>query len=602
MEATSAAAAPRAHVFRDEVKAELVRYLYRQAPGSMIAILIVALILTGVLWNMVSNALLLGWLLALVAVCAVRLAQIQAFFRRSPPSEGMARWAAASAVGSALIGAVWAFASILFLDPAQPISIITITVILMGICAGSIVNLASYLPSFWVVVGPSMGALMLVLLWHGDPVSNTVALLAAVALIAYFVGARNVHRLLTDSLQLSFENVALRREAEEKSKLLEATLQQMDAARRTAEQANAAKTRFLAAASHDLRQPIHALGLLLATLADLVRSERTAPLLEQVDASLDAVEAMLNSLLDISKLDAGVVRPDVGPVDLGTLLQRLNAEHQPVAKLTGNRLYVRPTHAQGVSDPAMLQRILANLVSNALRYTNRGRVLVAARTRGQSIRIDVIDNGPGIPPESLEDIFLEFHQLGNPERDRRRGLGLGLAIVKRLAGLLGHRIELRSVVGRGSRFSIFLPRSGEVRRVAAPSAASAKDTDLRGRRVLVLDDEVSVLDAMRRLLDSWGCEVIIAATPEEAEERVSKSRPPDLVIVDYRLRHHASGIETIGRLRQQIGRPVPALVITGDTAPDRLREAEESGYPLLHKPVMPARLRSAMRQLIQGEP
>lgn len=602
MQATSAAAAPRAHVFRDEVKAELVRYLYRQAPGSMIAILIVACILTGVLWNTVSNTLLLGWLLALVVVCAARLAQIQTFFRRSPPSERMARWAAASAAGSALIGAVWAFASILFLDPAQPMSVITITVILMGICAGSIVNLASYLPSFWVVVGPSMGALILVLLWHGDPVANTVALLAAVAVVAYFVGARNVHRLLTDSLQLSFENVALRREAEEKSALLEATLQQMDAARRSAEQANAAKTRFLAAASHDLRQPIHALGLLLATLADLVRSDRTAPLLEQIDASLDAVEAMLNSLLDISKLDAGVVRPDVGPVDLGALLQRLNAEHQPVAKLTGNHLRVRPAHVQGVSDPAMLQRILANLVSNALRYTNRGRVLVAARARGDSIRIDVIDNGPGIPAESLEDIFLEFHQLGNPERDRRRGLGLGLAIVKRVAGLLGHRIEVRSVVGRGSRFSIFLPRSGEARRTAAPAAGPAKNADLRGCRVLVLDDEVSVLDAMRSLLDGWGCEVITAATPEEAEEQVSRARPPDLVIVDYRLRRHASGIETIGRLREQIGKAVPALVITGDTAPDRLREAEESGYPLLHKPVMPARLRSAMRELIQGEP
>jgi signal transduction histidine kinase len=600
MEATpAAAAAARAPAFEEDVKAELVRYLYRQAPGSMVAILIVGGILAYVLWNRVPNNQLLVWLLVLAGICMLRMVQIRSFFRREPPKQNMSRWAAASAAGSALIGAVWAFASILFLDPDQPISVITITVILMGICAGSIVNLASYLPSFWVVVGPSMGALMVVLLWHGNAVSNTVALLAGVALVAYFVGARNVHRLLTESLQLSFENVALRREAEEKSKQLETALQQMDAARRSAEQANAAKTRFLAAASHDLRQPIHALGLLLATLADRVRNNQTAPLLGQIDASVDAVDAMLNSLLDISKLDAGVVHANVGPVDLGALLERLSAEYQPVARLTNNRLRLRPVRAMVLSDAAMLQRILANLISNALRYTHHGRVLVVARKRGASIRIDVYDNGPGIPAESLEDIFLEFHQLGNPERDRRRGLGLGLAIVKRLVGLLDHRMEVGSEVGRGSRFSITLPRSVQAQLPRGQLSAAEPDVDLRGSHVLVLDDEVSVLDAMRRLLEGWGCEVSTAATPEEAEARVCPSRPPDLVIVDYRLRRNASGIETIGKLQQRIGKPVPALVITGDTAPDRLREAQQSGYPLLHKPVMPARLRSAMRQLME---
>jgi signal transduction histidine kinase len=560
----------------------------------MVAILVVGCILIYALWDIVAKELLLGWLLVLTAVCALRFAQIRVFFRRAPPKTQVAPWAVASAAGSALIGVVWALASFMFLDPEQPVSVITITVILMGICAGSIVNLASYLPSFWAVVGPSMGALIAVLLWHGNIVSNTVALLAAVATLAYFVGARNVHRLLSESLQLTFENVALRREAEQKSISLEA-------ARRGAEQANAAKTRFLAAASHDLRQPIHALGLLFATLADSVRDEHTAPLLEQLDSAMDAIDSMLNSLLDISKLDAGVVRPDVGPVDLAVLLQRLNNEHQPIATLTGNRLRVRPSSATAISDAAMLHRILANLVSNALRYTRHGRVLVGVRMHGESIRIDVYDTGPGIPPESLDDIFIEFHQLGNPERDRRRGLGLGLAIVKRLAELLSHRVEVKSVVGRGSRFSVVLPRSAVPRRTTQRRASAASgDADLRGRRVLVLDDEVSVLDAMRQLLERWGCEVITTASPEEAEAHVaSASTPPDLLIVDYRLRRHASGIETIGRLREVAGAPIPALVVTGDTAPDRLREAEKSGYPLLHKPVMPERLRGAMRQLIQ---
>jgi signal transduction histidine kinase len=578
----TAAAAPRADLFREDVRAELVRYLYRQAPGSMVALFIVAAILTYVLWGIVPREWLLGWLAALGAVSAVRFAQIGTFFRRAPSNEGIMRWAVVSAAGSALVGAVWAVACFLFLDPAHPISLITITVILMGLSAGSIVNLASYLPSFWVVVGPSMGALIGVLLWHGDAVSNTVALLAAVATLAYFVGARNVNRLLTESLQLSFENLALRREAE---------------------QANVAKTRFLAAASHDLRQPIHALGLLFATLADRVRDANTAPLLEQIDGAVDAIDSMLNSLLDISKLDAGVVRPDVGTVDLAALLRRLDSEHQPIAGLTGNQLRVRPASAMARSDPAMLKRILDNLIANALRYTQGGRVLVGARRRGDSIRIEVYDTGPGIPAEALDDIFLEFHQLGNPERDRRKGLGLGLAIVKRLAELLGHRIEVRSTVGRGSRFAVTLPAVPLVSSAGLPYSSTqapiafALGDDLQGRRVLVLDDDASVLEAMRVLLERWGCDVVTAATPEEAEASVT-STSPDLLIVDYRLRHHASGIDTIGRLSALAKTAVPALVITGDTAPDRLREAQESGYPLLHKPVKPAQLRSVMRHLV----
>lgn len=607
-QASTAAAGPRNYSFQDDVNVELVRYLYRQAPGSVVAILIVGCILTYVLWDTAVRAELIGWLLALAVVCALRFVQLSFFFRTNPPKERIARWAFASAVGSTLFGSAWAIACVLFLDAEQPISIITITVILMGICAGSVVNLASYLPSFWAVVGPSMGALIAVLLWHGGAVSNTVALLAAVASIAYFVGARNVHRLLTESLKLSFENVALRREAEEKSTLLEATLQDLkrreialDAARRSAEQANAAKTRFLAAASHDLRQPMHALGLLLATLVEQVRNAQNAQLLGQIESAVDAVESMLNSLLDISKLDAGVVQANIGPVDLAALLERLNNDHQPIARLTGNELWVRPTEEVVLSDAAMLQRILANLVSNALRYTSNGRVLVSARARGDSLRIDIYDTGPGIPPESLDDIFVEFHQLGNPERDRRKGLGLGLAIVKRLASLLEHRIEVRSVVGRGSRFSVILPRSAkrsaavlEYRPASAPNGA-----DVQGRRVLVLDDEISVLNAMRHLLENWGCEVVTVTTPEEAEAHVaSNAAPVDLLIVDYRLRRHASGIATIARLRKLAGAPIPALVVTGDTAPDRLQEAQASGYPLLHKPVTPTRLRAAMQELL----
>ena len=602
--AASIAVAPPAGALREDVNAELVRHLYRQASGSIVTLFVVALILAFVLWDIFPHSLILGWLAALAAVSVLRFAQIGAFRRRNPSTQECRRWGLMSAAGSALVGGVWALACVLFLDPSQPLSLIALTVILMGIAAGAVVNLSSYLPSFWAVVGPSMGALIAVLLWHGGSISNTVAVLAAVASAGYAVGARNVHRLLTESLQLSFENLGLRREAEQHVADLRRRETALETARLAAEQANAAKTRFLAAASHDLRQPIHALGLLFATLADRVRDAGAAPVLKQIDGAVDAIDSMLNSLLDISKLDAGVVRPEVGPVEVGDLLERVNDEYQPIAKLTGNRLRVRPSSAVVQSDAAMLQRILTNLVSNALRYTVNGRVLVGTRKRGNSIRIEIYDEGPGIPSHALEDIFLEFHQLGNPERDRRKGLGLGLAIVKRLADLLGHGIEVHSTVGRGSRFTVTLPVSVTSRRAAThPPAASAVGADLHGRRVLVLDDDVSVLDAMRSLLERWGCEVITTSSPEEAEAEVgSAAGPPDMLIVDYRLRRHASGIETIAHLFQVAGSRIPALVITGDTAPDRLREAQESGYPLLHKPVRPAQLRTVMRQLILHEP
>jgi len=687
---------PPSDAFRGAVDSELVRHLYRQAPASMVANIVVSVILAYALWDIVQRSAMLGWLAFVGSVVAIRFVQIRAFRQRTISDDQMPFWARSSALGSALIGAIWALASILFLDPRHPISLIAITVIVMGVSAGSVVNLASYLPSFLVVVGPAMLALIGVLLWYGDGTSNTIAVLSAVASMAYIVGARNVHRLLVDSLRLGFENVALRREAEGKTALLEATLQNMrqgitlidadgnvrmwnpqflqllglpatlpiegnslerivavceppltlgaasnleyrrgdgavveitqntmpdggrvttftditelkrretalETARRNAEQANAAKTRFLAAASHDLRQPIHALGLLFATLSDRVRSDATAPILGQIDTAVDAIDFMLNSLLDISKLDAGVVQPNVSRVDVSMLLEQLEVEYQPVVAVTGNRLKIRDARVCVLSDPSMLHRILSNLLSNALRYTAGGRVLIGVRRRGDSVRIDVCDNGPGIPPEALDDIFLEFHQLGNPERDRRKGLGLGLAIVKRLAELLGHGIEVRSAPGRGSRFSITLPlTTAEPIAPPARTEPAAWGPTLRDKRVLVLDDDTAVLDAMRALLERWGCSVTTCATPEEAEQCFASSAAPQLLIVDYRLRHDASGIETIGRLHKQCGHRIPALVITGDTAPDRLREAQRSGYPLLHKPVKPPQLHMMMRQILQA--
>jgi len=306
-------------------------------------------------------------------------------------------------------------------------------------------------------------------------------------------------------------------------------------------------------------------------------------------------------LLDISKLDAGVVEPKVGPTGIDALFQRLETELSAAAREQGNRLRFRPCRAWVQTDPAMLERILRNLIGNALRYTDRGRVLVAGRRRGTELRLEVWDTGCGIPKERIDEIFVEFQQLGNPQRDRTQGLGLGLAIVRRLARLLGHRLEVRSTPGRGSCFAIYLPPLPKHDRERSPEAPAPEQTlagDTERLLVLVLDDDSIVREAMAELLRDWGYEILLAATLDEALA-VTDERPPDLLVVDYRLPGDVTGGDAIQALHARAERSIPALVITGDTAPDRLREATARGYPLLHKPVQPAKLRSTLRYLAQ---
>lgn len=379
--------------------------------------------------------------------------------------------------------------------------------------------------------------------------------------------------------------------------------QALEKARKEAEQANAAKTRFLAAASHDLRQPIHALGLFFAELSERVQNIENERIIHQVEDSIEAINSMLNALLDVSKLDAGIVKPEVTQFSLVAVLTRLNTEFQPVALESHNRLKFRVKEVSVISDPAMLERMLRNLIGNALRHTQNGRILIGMRRRKNNIEIQVVDTGPGIPDDQLDEIFVEFHQLHNPARDRRQGLGLGLAIVKRLAHLLQHEVKVTSKLGHGSCFSIIVPLA------PTTSASSAKSVNesilisnytLTGYRLLVLDDDSSVRESMEGLLNHWGFQVISAGSQNEAEEKLSALEDRiALMLVDYRLADNISGIDVARHLRGWLNYPVGVLIITGDTGPERLREAEASGFPLLHKPVQPARLRSTLQFLIR---
>lgn len=370
---------------------------------------------------------------------------------------------------------------------------------------------------------------------------------------------------------------------------------------RELELANQARSRFLRAASHDLRQPIHALGLFVAQLYERVRDPETRRIAGQVEVAVTALQELLDAILDISRLDAGVIAPEVVDFDVNTLLARLDTAFAPAAAEKGLRWRVLRSRLYVRTDPVLLERILLNLAANAVRYTRRGGIAIGCRPRDERVRIEVWDTGIGIPPEQQEAIFQEFHQLTSPGREHRQGLGLGLAIAARLAQLLGGRIEVASRPGKGSRFAVEVPR---VQRPATPTytapAAGVNDS-LRGAFLLVVDDDALVRDAMASLLRHWGCEVAVAAYTDEAVAAIDRAdRLPDVLLCDYRLPGQETGIQVIRRLREVAGTAIPAALISGDTAPESVRETKASGYPVLPKPVAPAKLRALVEHLVSA--
>jgi CheY-like chemotaxis protein/two-component sensor histidine kinase len=367
-----------------------------------------------------------------------------------------------------------------------------------------------------------------------------------------------------------------------------------------AELATRAKSRFLASASHDLRQPIHALGMFVARLRQLPHDAETGHLIGNVEKSVQAMQGLLSALLDISRLDAGSLTPEFSPYPLAELLRRLAADLSARADAQGLNLRLRPTSLWVLSDPELLYRILLNLTDNAIEYTREGGVLVGCRRRGNRVRIEVWDTGIGIPEESRQDVFKEFVQLDNPARDRNKGLGLGLAIVERTARLLGHPLSMRSRLQRGTCFAVEVPI------VAAGSPLGRRRLrredggadDLEGVVVLVIDDDPLSRDAMAMLLNSWGC-IVHSADGSEKWAGQPLAASPDVIVCDFRLPGEANGIDLIHRLRQAQGREIPACVVSGDTDGELISAAAAASLPLLHKPVRPARLHALMRQLVR---
>ena len=541
---------------------------------------------------------MVAWFAAILANQAWRGVLTRAYWRRQPSVSDAPRWGAYWSVGATLAGALWGAAAV-GMFPASPSYQALLIVCLFSVILGGLNNTVMYKGSFYGFVLAALLPLIARVAFEGDQAHLFTALVLGIVLIFVLVFGNRVNAMLTQSLAMRYENVDLIGE-------LKAQTDAALTARAAAEAANRAKGQFLAAASHDLRQPLHAMGLFAAALAAKAQDREVKTLVASIHKSSEALEGLFTQLFDLSQLEMGSLTPTPMRVALEPLFARLEADFAPQARASRLKLRAARTRVAVDTDPVLLERILRNLLGNAVRYTKGGGVVLGARRRGAMIRIDVVDSGIGIAVNDHRRIFDDFVQLpATPAgRGTARGMGLGLAIVRRLADLLGHPIDLASRVGRGSRFSISVPRALPERGSdsipdAIEAAPTAADPVLEGRCVIVIDDDPAVTAAMRALFASWrsvtaeGADAEAALTALAALGRAPNARV-DLIIADLRLAEGASGIDAISRVRAALGGDIPALIISGDTSAEASAAVQHTGITLLAKPVVAAKLKAAV--------
>jgi signal transduction histidine kinase len=411
----------------------------------------------------------------------------------------------------------------------------------------------------------------------------------------------NAFSLFETAIALDNRVLERTRQLQEALRSIERSNDDLLRAKQQAEAASSLKSSVLISVTHDLLQPLNAARLTLSTLSEMDIPGQGAALIGQVDRSLLTLEDLLRTLLDISKLDAGVLKPDIRPITVASLFEPLRQEFAPVAAKRGVALRILPSPYAVVSDPLMMRRILQNLLSNALRYTQKGGVLMGCRPRGDRLCIQVHDTGPGIPEAQQQAIFVEF-QRGESSDGDQAGFGLGLSIVHRFATELGHDIQLNSRLGRGSTFSITLPRAKSEDVVEAGREVQHLDfryNVLEGRKVLLIENDPSSAEAMAALLEKWGCDVATTTSATDAMDNIGAlGEPPDAIIADLHLDHGENGLDAVNSIREQIKIDVPAIIVTADYSTEAEREAAVYGLELLRKPIKPAEMRSLLSFLL----
>lgn len=543
---------------RERVLAGVIGTVYRQVPQSVLGTTVLAIALVAALWQARPAELLLGWLAAVLIEGAVRLKAASAFAASAHLLDHVQRWARRWVLQAAVAGALWGAAAPLFFSPDDPTHQIVLVAVLLGVAFGSLTLYATHRPALLSFLPLALLPLTGSLVAEGSPSYYAAAVVMLVLLVIAYLFGRNYSSAIYASVRNNYENEVLvdqliseKRAAEE--------------ARGVAETATLSKTRFLAAASHDLRQPLQAIGIYVALLRKRVQGP-TAPLVGNLSSAVDSLSRLVEELLEVSRLDAGAIQPRLQAVAVDDLLKELEQEFTPMAAAKGLRLRVRKSGAAILTDQLLLLRVLRNLLSNAIKYTRSGGVLVAARLRGRMLSIEVWDSGPGIKDREQDRIFDEFYRGESGKSERGSGgFGLGLSIVKRICGLLQHPLTMTTRTGLGTRFRVEGP-------LAAPPARRAREAQpaepvirrLAGFTVVVIEDNEEILNSMTRLLRSWGADITSATSFNASLVRKLSLHPRvDLILADHNLGDsHVTGVEAAFRIRELVGQAVPVIMLT----------------------------------------
>ena len=539
-------------------------------------------------WNQRAHAVFSLWFYALALAIGLRFVLLY-IWSQLPNAKLGRRHAYTATVLYLIVGIIWGLAGWVFnADGANwaRFALLTCQYLLLAM---SVIALSSYLPVYLAFVTPLCMLIPLPWMTYSPNASMIVAIGTLASYFVCFSFAIRISRTQAESIELRLELTASNEQLRVKTEAAEA-------AQREAEQANLAKTKFLAAASHDLRQPTHAIGMFIATLHAMslrpaIDPGEIAYIAERLQTTFGGLGHLLTALLDISMLDAGVIQSDRQPVILAQKLETLYNIFSGLATAKNLELRIMPCSLAVDTDPFLLHRILCNLVANAVRYTEHGRILVGCRRRKNSVEIQVWDTGIGISQDQIGKIFTEFFQVANAARNREKGLGLGLSIVQRSAEILGTKIMVASVPGKGSVFSLVLPLTDTGHKFSSGLPLSYTTVSMT---ILVIDDDRAVLDAVHDLLTAWGHVAICAASLNEAFATAKCTPAIGFILADYRLAGDVTGVDAIRAVFACLGRAIPAAIITGDTDPERIREASKSGYTVLHKPLAAAQLRELL--------
>ena len=582
--------------FQQSLEAEQARFIHRSVPTAAVGGLIAVSLTVLVFRPVVSGRLLYAWLGAFLILTALRFPSWIRFRRIDFGPDTSRRWLREAATASFVSGALWGIGALFLYPEGQLAYQYTFAIALIFMAVACLFSYAPHYLTFLAFFLPSIVPGIVGMAAQEGAQQHAVAAGLALMSLVVLWSRRSLNDMFMKSMRLRFENIELIDALTVQRNAAESAKETAEAARETAESANLAKTRFLAAASHDLRQPIHALNLYLGAFNQMRLTRQTSALLAKVRQCAQIMDEMFRALLDVSRLDAGAVQPRISVFPLAPLFSRIKVEFEPQALAKGLELRFMRSSAFAKSDPGLVERILRNLVSNAIRYTDRGRVVVGCKRHGEALRICVYDTGVGIEPRERSLVFEAFYQVGNRERERSRGMGLGLAVVERLARLLSAPITLRSAPGRGSLFAFDLQRGQPVELPALRLNRNlSRNRDLTGRLVVVVDREELILDAAQTLLKQWNCTVIAATSGRDAlRQLASCTRPPDVLLCDFRLGDGEDGVAVTAALRNEFNTDIPALLITGDTNPEQIRAIAASGLAVVHKPLREEELNDAI--------